>query len=76
MLVVICSKRLRHRFIPTIYENFLSIFLSHPEQTNICQLGYFFDLSFRKHERIFEVLSRNNTLMIGHYLKNSECNVR
>ena len=45
MLVVIYAKILHRSFIPTIYENFKSLFLAYLVQTKTWKLVYKFDLS-------------------------------
>ena len=45
MLVVGYAKILHHLFIPTIYENFRSVFFTYLGQTEISKLACLFDLS-------------------------------
>ena len=45
ILVAIYAEVLHHSFIPTIYENFKSVFFTYLMQTKIWKLVYRFDLS-------------------------------
>ena len=48
MLLVIYAKILHHGFIPTIYDNFKSVFFIYLVQTKIRKLVYRFDLEIIK----------------------------
>ena len=48
MLLVIYAKILHHSFIPTIYDNFKSVFFIYLVQTKIRKLVYRFDLEIIK----------------------------
>ena len=73
--VVIYDKILHHGFIQTIYENFKWFFFTYIVQAKIWKLVYLFDLSNWRNKNSFEMLSLDNILMNGHYLKNVKYHV-
>ena len=60
MLVVIYAKIFYRSFIPTIYEDFKSVFFTYLVHTKMWEFVYMLDLSYWKNESNFDVLSLDN----------------